>query len=85
MSSQFALYAAAAAVMSTAGITWAARLIPRPTPPATAAAVFTVPEQGVRYLRCDTPHCAHMTHPHRPQAGGTYVCSNCGDVKGETA
>lgn len=84
MSSQLALYAGAAAVMSTAGITWAARLAPRPRPSAGTAG-FTAPEPGVRYLRCDTVRCAHMTYPHRPQSDGTFVCSNCADVKGATA
>lgn len=83
MSTDLALYAGAAAVMATAGITWAARLAQRPAPPATAR--FATPEPGVRYLRCDSPHCAHMTYPHRPQADGTFVCSNCGDEKGATA
>ena len=83
MSSQLALYAGTAAVVSAAAITWAARLAPRPQP--RPSAVFTEPVPGVRYLRCDTPHCAHMTYPHLPQADDTFVCSNCGDVKGGPA
>jgi len=83
MSSQLALYAGAAAVLSTAAITWAVRLAPTARPSGTAP--FTAPEPGVRYLRCDSPHCAHMTYPHRPSAGGAFVCSNCGNVKGATA
>lgn len=83
MSSQLALYAGAAAVLSAAGITWAARLAPRPARPTTAG--FTTPAPGVRYLRCDSPRCGHMTHPHRPLPDGTYVCSKCDDVKGATA
>lgn len=81
MSSQLALYAGAAAVLSTAAITWAVRLAPTARPSGTAS--FTAPEPGVRYLRCDSPHCAPMTYPHRPQVGGAFVCSNCGNKKGE--
>ncbi|RPK74494.1 hypothetical protein [Streptomyces sp. ADI95-17] len=80
MSADLAPYVGAATVIGAAAVTWAARLAS--TARTTEAAVFTEPEPGVRYLRCDTPRCAHMTRPHRPQADGTWVCSNCGDEKG---
>ncbi|MFE4691221.1 hypothetical protein ACFRH6_14325 [Streptomyces sp. NPDC056749] len=83
MSADVLPFLGAAAVVSAAAITWAARLAP--TARTSGTAPFTAPEPGVRYLRCDTVHCAHRTHPHRPTGDGTFVCSNCGDVKGATA
>ncbi|MFJ8855276.1 hypothetical protein [Streptomyces sp. NPDC102437] len=81
MSAGLAPYLGAVAVIGAVAATWAARLAS--TARTTDTAVFAEPEPGVRYLRCDMPRCAHMTHPHRPQVDGTWVCSHCGDVKGD--
>ncbi|MFF9690273.1 hypothetical protein [Streptomyces sp. NPDC014623] len=83
MSADVLPFLGAAVVVSAAAITWAVRLAPTARPSGTAR--FTAPEPGVRYLRCDSPHCAHMTYPHRPTGAGTFVCSNCGDEKGGPA
>lgn len=81
MSAQFAAYGGAVAVVGTAAVTWAARLMRTParTPD---AAPFVLPAPGTRYLPCHTARCAHMTHPHLPHGDGSWRCRQCGNVKG---
>lgn len=83
MSTELGAYIAAAAVVAVAAIT----LVARVAPPARSSepAPFFEPEPGVRYLQCDELRCGHMTYPHRPQPGGTWLCVNCGTVKGGTS
>ncbi|RPK76389.1 hypothetical protein EES45_23135 [Streptomyces sp. ADI97-07] len=83
MSADVLPYLGAVAVATAAAATWAARLAPTARPSGTVP--FTEPEPGVRYLRCDSPHCAHKTYPHLRQADGIFVCSNCGGLKGAAA
>ncbi|MFZ4264478.1 hypothetical protein [Streptomyces arboris] len=51
--------------------------------PAPATPVFSPVgrAEGTRWLRCDELHCAHLTTPHTPEAGG-YRCTGCGHLKG---
>ncbi|MFQ6851233.1 hypothetical protein AAIB46_10090 [Streptomyces sp. 35M1] len=87
MSTDLGAYVAAAAVAAVAVITLVARLAPsaRSSEPVPETAKFSEPEAGVRYLQCDELRCGHMTYPHRPRPGGTWVCANCGTVKGGTS
>ncbi|MFD3980797.1 hypothetical protein ACFWR6_19620 [Streptomyces griseus] len=87
MSTDLGAYIAAAAVAAVAAVTLVARRVPsaRSSEPGAETARFVEPEPGVRYLQCDELRCGHMTYPHRPQPGGTWVCANCGTVKGGTS
>lgn len=51
---------------------------PAPTPAFSPAGHL----DGARWLRCDEPHCAHLTTRHTPHGTG-YRCTGCGHLKGD--